>query len=201
MDEVLLNIWGQYIIDSNSGITSNDMLLQPAGALFVDGNPAEKVALLPRKAVLQESYVEEEAIKTSIEDAAAATPLQQGVADTSRQTATEIQTLRAQGDQRFVLQTMWLDYTLKKELLTRGFKFYQKQLPPGRLVKIVGTDYSVPIDISSIQDPVDIVVESGMAAFGREARIQSMAELVQLAASEVFAPWLKPGEIDRKSVV
>ena len=55
MDEVLMNIWGQYVYDNNAGITSNQGFLEPGGRLGVDvptGSTVNNVfTLLPRKPV------------------------------------------------------------------------------------------------------------------------------------------------------
>lgn len=194
VDEVKLGIWQQYVFDVDA-VPTNKQLFEPGGGMPLETHGrsvGDVFALMPRRPVMPEAYREEEAIKASIEDAAAATPLQQGVADTSRQTATEVNTLRAYGDQRFVLQAMWLDSEIKREFLTRGFEYYQAVMPPGRLVRIIGTDYERPVDLSDIQEPVDIVVMSGLEAFGREARLNSINQFVNLAGLEPFASWLRP---------
>ena len=54
---------------------------------------------------------------------------------------------------------MWHNMTFKKELLSRMFALYQRHLPPQRLVRLVGTDYQVPVDISQIQDGIDINID------------------------------------------
>lgn len=184
MDEVLQNIWGQYIINRQAGITDNKLLFQPGGALFVDGNPSEVFFPLPKQPVLPEAYNESANKREQMESASAATPLTQGVMETQRATAREISTRSMQGNARFELQTMWLDYTVKKELLTRMFKLYQRHLPPDRLLRIVGQpDAMIQLDISQIQSPVDIVIHSGIFAFNREDKLQDMAQVFTMGTN------------------
>jgi hypothetical protein len=195
VDEVSLGIWQQFVSDRDA-VGSNQMLMQPGGNIAVDTMGGTRsirdvFAVIDRKPIMQEAYVEDGVRQRMAEDTAAATNLQQGVADSSRQSATEIMSLRSKGDARFVLQTMWLDATVKKQILERGFKYYQKQLPPNRMIRIIGTDYEDTVDISEIQVPHDIIVDAGIQAFTREARIQSVSEFVQLANSEQFGPWFK----------
>jgi hypothetical protein len=212
MDEVLQNIWGQYIINRNAGITDNKLLFQPGGALFVDGDPNVAVMPLQKQAVLPEAYTESANKREQIESSSAATPLAQGIMETNRATAREISTRTVQGNARFELQTMWLDYTVKKELLTRMFKLYQRHLPPERLIRLVGQPNSMlPLDISQIQSPVDIVIHSGIFAFNREDKLQDMAQVFTMGTnnpqagaylkwyeiwSEVFTDfgWRNPGK-------
>lgn len=184
MDEVLQNMWGQYIIDRKAGITDNKLLFQPGGALFVDGNPSDVFFPIPKQAVLPEAYTESANKREQMESASAATPLVQGIMETNRATAHEISTRSQQGNARFELQTMWLDYTVKKELLTRMFKLYQRHLPPNRLLRIVGQpDSMLPLDIAQIQSPVDIVIHSGIFAFNREDKLQDMAQVFTMGTN------------------
>lgn len=184
MDEVLLNIWGQYIINRQAGVTDNKLFLQPGGAMFVDGNVNDMAAILPRKPVLPEAYTESANKREQIEAASAATPLVQGLMETNRATAREISTRSLQGNARFELMTMWLDYTLKKELFNRVFKLYQRHLPPGRLLRLTADpNQMVPIDISEIQEPVDIVINSGIFAFNKEDRMQGCNQMISAMAA------------------
>jgi hypothetical protein len=184
MDEVQQNMWGQYIINRQAGVTDNKLLFQPGGALFVDGNPSEVFFPLAKQAVLPEAYTESANKVSQMEQASAATPLAQGNMETNRATAHEIQTRMTQGNARFELNTMWLDYTVKKELLTRMFKLYQRHLPPDRLLRLVGMpDTMVPLDISQIQSPVDIVIHSGIFAFNREDKLQDIAQVINAATA------------------
>lgn len=184
MDEVLLNIWGQYIINRQAGVTDNKLFLQPGGAMFVDGNVNEMAAILPRKPVLPEAYNESANKREQIESTSAATPLAQGIMETNRATAREISTRSLQGNARFELITMWLNYTLKKEMLDRVFKLYQRHLPPGRLIRLTGQpNQMIQLDLSMIQEPVDIVINSGIFAFNKEDRLQGMNQMISAMAA------------------
>jgi len=197
MDEVLMNIWGQYVYDNNAGITSNQGFLEPGGRLGVDvptGSSVNNVfTILPRKPVLPEAYQEEAYRQTQAENIAAAFNEIQGISGGDRKTATESERNFQQGNARFQLATLWSDQTFKKEVLTRVFKWYQKRLPPGRLLRIVGTDIEVEPDITQIQSPIDITVTSGIQAFNKQLRLQSEQEMIALAQNETFGRYFKPG--------
>ena len=200
VDEVTLGVWQQYVYDRDA-VSSNQMFLQPGGALPVDtqGKSINDVfSVVERRPVMGEVYVEDAARQKTIEDTSAATPSQQGVADTSRQTATEVATITARGDQRFVLSTMWLDHAIKKPLLTLGLKNYQRYAPEGRIVRIIGESgepEQAVVSLAELEIPMDIDVKSGLETFGREARRQSVGEFIQLASSEAFAPYFNSGEL------
>ena len=199
MDEVLMNIWGQYVYDNNAGITSNQGFLEPGGRLGVDvptGSSVNNVfTLLPRKPVLPEAYTEESYRQSQAEDVAATFNEIQGKSGGDRKTATEAERNFQQGSARYQLAALWTDQTFKKEVLTRAFKWYQKRLPPGRLMRIVGTDFEVQPDITQIQSPIDITVTSGIQAFNKQLRLQSEQEMIALAGNDAFAPYFKPGPV------
>lgn len=199
MDEVLMNIWGQYVYDNNAGITSNQGFLEPGGRLGVDvptGSSVNNVfTLLPRKPVLPEAYTEESYRQSQAENVAAAFNEIQGLGSGDRKTATESERNFQQGSARYQLAALWTDQTFKKEVLTRAFKYYQRRLPPGRLLRIVGTDFEVQPDITQIQSPIDITVTSGIQAFNKQLRLQSEQEMIALAGNDAFAPYFKPGPV------
>lgn len=202
MDEVTLGVWQQYVYDRDA-VSSNKMFFQPGGALPVDTSGGARsvrdlFAVVERRPIMGEVYLEDGARQKTIEDTSAATPGQQGVADTSRQTATEISVITARGDQRFVLATMWLDHSIKKPLLTMGFKNYQRYAPEGRIVRILGpggTPEDAQVSLDDLEIPLDIDVKGGLEAFGREARRQSIGEFIQLSSAESFAPYFNVGEL------
>ena len=205
LDEILLNIWQQYVIDRNAGVTSNEMLKQPGGAIFVDvpqGRGVDQVfSVLPRQPVLPEAYTEEGYRQGQAEDIAATFNEIQGKGGDGRKTATESERNFQQGNARFQLATLWSDHTFKKEVLTRVFGWYQKRLPPQRLLRIVGEqDTDIQLDIADIQEPIDITVTSGLQAFNQQLRLQSEQLMMGLAGNEAFAPYMKPGPILRETL-
>lgn len=201
MDEVFLNVWGQYLYRANAVVSDNQFLLQPGGAIEVMPEQGQGLkdtfAVLERKPVLGEAYTEDQYRQTQLEHAAAATDVMQGVSATDRQTATEVERRIQQGNARHMLYTMWNDYTVKKELLERTWKWLQMYLMTPRIVRTVGEEYA-SVDISQIQIPIDIVVSGGMFALSKETRLQMDQELIALAGNPAFAPYLRPGNILRK---
>jgi hypothetical protein len=95
---------------------------------------------------------------------------------------------------------MWQNMTFKRQLLKRMFGLYQRHLPAERLVRIVGTDYKVPIDISMIQDDVDINIEADIYEIDNAAKQQALAFFMQTAAQPAFAQWWRVEELLRDSV-
>jgi hypothetical protein len=201
LDEVYLGVWQQYVYRKGALMSDSKLLMQPGGAIAVNIGPEQSpesvFQVLPRRPVLPEAYNEDQYRQLQAEHAAAATDIMQGVATTDRQTATEVERRLQQGNARHVLQIMWNDYTVKKELLERVWRWLQMRLTRPKLVRISGEEYA-EVDLNDIQEPVDIVVAGGMFAISRNTRIQMDQELVTLATSPAFAPFMKPLPILRR---
>lgn len=200
LDEVYLNIWGQYVYNRASGITNNDMLFQPGGAIGVTGNPNEVFALLPRKPMLPEAYMEGDYRGRQAEEVAGANDIAQGKAESSRPTTGDTQIRAAQGAQRVDAQILWDDQTFKKEILERVYKFLQMRMPAERVIRVVGADgmdYDVTLDLQSVQLPVDITINGGLLGISKEQRRTQFTDMIAMAASPVLGPWMKPDSILR----
>lgn len=201
LDEVFLGIWQQYVYRRNAIVSDNQLLMQPGGAIEVNVDQGEPVTnafnILPRKPVMPEAFSEDEYRQTQAEHVAAASDIMQGVSAQDRQTATEVERRLQQGNARHMLQTMWNDYTVKKELLERTWKWLQMRMTQPRMIRIVGDEYAA-VDLAQIQIPIDIVVAGGMFALSKETRIQMDQELVQLSTSPIFAQYMKPDVILRR---
>ena len=201
LDEVMLNVWGQLIIDSTAGITNNEMLYQPGGALFVHGNPSEKVMVMPRRPLPPETYREDEYRQEQAEHAAGATDIMQGINDSDRSTAQEINAKLTQSGMRITAQVLWLEETFKKPLLTMVYKWLQMRMPAEKIMRVIGSDgviYEVPLNIQNIQIPIDIVVGGGMLGMSKESRVQNFQEMLGLGANPAFAPYLRVDQILRQ---
>lgn len=201
MDEVVLGIWQQYIANRNS-VTSNQFLFQPGGVIWVDTTQDVQSAfrVLDRKPILPQAYQEAAVKRDQLERATGATALQQGSAGTDRETATSVGARVQLGSERFRLATMWQNMVFKQPLLSRMFQLYQRHLPPERLVRLVGTQYQVPIDISQIQDGIDINIDADFFDLDNIMKQQGFANFLQLAQAPPFAPWWKIPELLRDSV-
>jgi hypothetical protein len=201
MDEVMLRVWGQLIIDNTAGITNNEMLFQPGGVLFVQGNPSEKVMVFPRAPFPQEAYREDEYRQEQAEHAAGDTDIMQGVNDSDRSTAQEINAKLTQSGMRITAQVLWFEEMFKKPLLTRVYQWLQMRMPAERLQRIIASDgiiYDVPLNIQNIQIPVDIVVAGGMLGMSKNSRLADFQEMVGLGANPAFAPYMRIDEILRE---
>ncbi len=202
LDEVFLGVWNQFIFRKNAVVSDNAMLIQPGGAIEVNPEPGQSIndvfSVLPRQPVLPQCYEEDMYRQTQAEHAVASTDVIQGTGGGGdRTTATEYERRLQQGNARHVLQTMFNDYTVKKELLERTWKWLQMRMTKSKLVRMGGLD-AVNVDLSMIQIPIDIVVGGGINALSRESRVQMDQELMQLAQNPIFQPWLKPLPIIRR---
>lgn len=201
MDEVFLGVWQQYLYRRNAVVSDNQMLMQPGGAIEVQPEPGQSVndvfTILPRKPVMPDAYTEDQYRQTQAEYAAAASDIMQGVSAQDRQTATEVERRLQQGNARHMLYTMWNDYTIKKELLERTWRWLQMRLTAPKIVRIAGEEWA-QIDLTQIQIPIDIIVAGGMFALSKESRVQMDQELVQLSSSPIFVQYMKPDAILQK---
>jgi len=195
LDEVFLGVWNQFIFRKNAVVSDNAMLIQPGGAIEVDPGPGQSIdsvfSVLPRQPVLPQSYEEDMYRQTQAEHAAAATDMHQGVSSGDRTTATEIERRLQQGNARHVLQTMYNDYTVKRELLTRVWKWLQMRLTKPKLLRMAG-EQAINVDLSMIQIPIDIVVGGGMNVLSKDQRVQMDQELLSMAQNPIFQPWIRP---------
>jgi hypothetical protein len=201
LDEVFLGVWQQYLYKADSVVSDNQFLIQPAGVIEVRPDQGESIkdvfSVLERKPVLPDAWTEDQYRQTQAEHAAAASDIMQGVGAQDRQTATEVERKIQQGNARHMLYTMWNDYTVKKELLERTWKWLQMRMSTPRLVRTVGEEFAA-VDLAEIQIPIDIIVSGGMFALSKETRLQMDQELVALAANPAFALYLKPEQVLRK---
>lgn len=200
LDEVFLGIWQQYIFRKNAVVSDNAMLMQPGGAIEVNPEPGTSIndtfAVLPRDPLLPQGYQEDVYRQTQAEHAAAATDIMQGVGQGagSRTTATEVERKLQQGNARHMLQVMYNDYTVKREVLTRVWKWLQMRLTTAKMIRLSGGE-GVNVDLSMIQIPVDIVVGGGIFAMSKENRIQMDQELMMMSESPVFGMYMRPHPI------
>ena len=201
MDEVVLGIWQQYIANRNA-VNTNQMQFGPGGVIMVDtaNDVRTAFAVLERRPVLPESYREEAVSMDRIQRTTGATAIQQGAEGGSRETATSVGARVQLGSERFRLAIMWQNMTFKRQLLKRMFALYQRHLPPERLVRIVGTDYQVPLDISMLQDDVDIDIDADIYEVDGPLKQQALAQMMQAASAEPFAHWMRPEVILRDAI-
>jgi hypothetical protein len=183
-------------------VQTNQLQFGPGGVIMVDtaADVRTAFAVLERRPVLPESYREEAVSMDRIQRTTGATAIQQGAQSADRETATSVGARVQLGSERFRLAVMWQNMTFKRQLLKRMFALYQRHLPPDRLVRIVGTDYQVPIDISMLQDDVDIDIDADIYDIDGPLKQQALAQLMQAAAVPPFATWLRPEALLRDSI-
>jgi len=201
MDEVVLGIWQQYVANRNA-VIPNQMQFTPGGVIMVDtaADVRTAFAVLERRPVLPDSYREEAVSMDRIQRTTGATAIQQGAQSSDRETATSVGARVQLGSERFRLAVMWQNMTFKRQLLKRMFALYQRHLPPERLVRIVGTDYQVPIDITMLQDDIDIDIDADIYDIDGPLKQQALTQLMQAAAVPPYSTWLRPEVLLRDSV-
>jgi len=192
MDEVVLGIWQQYVANRQA-VQNTQLLQQPGGIVFVDTAADVQTAfrVLERRPILPQAYTESSVKRDQIERMTGATASQQGSTSADRETATSFQGRMTLGNERFRLSTMWLNFKFKRELLTRMFGLYQRNLPAGRLVRLIGSDEQVAMDISQLQDDVDVSIDADVTQVDNAAKQQALAFFMQTAAAPAFAQWWK----------
>ncbi len=182
LDEVFLGVWQQYIFRKNSVVSDNALLMQPGGAIEVNPEPNQSIqdtfAILPRKDMLPSVWHEDSWRQQQAEHAASATDIMQGVSETSGSTATEVERKVQQGNARHMLQVMYNDYTVKREMLQRVWKWLQMRLTKTKLVQLQGEEFA-KVNLSDIQEGIDITVGGGLHQLSKQQRVQMDQELLE----------------------
>lgn len=199
-NEVLLNIFGQYVIDGRFQIRGQDMFKSPGGAMRV--TPTEP-GLDARHAVQQmrgqsvnpDAYTESGMILRDMLDVSGATEPFQGTAFGGRTTATEVNMISQLGTSRFSLATMWMDESFKKPVLERMFALYQSRLTTPEVVQLAGEPFvQGEVDFSDLVYNVDIHVDSGLFGSMDQTQLNSMLNLYStLISNPQTANYVDPG--------
>lgn len=194
LDQVFLDVWGQYMARKDSVVSDNQLLIQPGGIVELDPRPGEGIkdcfAKLERQGAPAQSYQEDQYRQTQAQDAAFANELFQGATPSGGTTATEVERRLQQGNAPHMLQVMYNDHTVAKEILTRTWKWLQMRMPRSKVVRMVGDRYAM-VNIADIQVPIDITVGGGLAGMSKDARVQMDQELLQMAANPSMAQFMK----------
>ena len=205
LDEVFLGVWQQYLFRKNSVVSDNALLMQPGGAIEVNPEPNQGIAdtfmVLPRRDVLPSVWNEDTWRQQQAEHAASATDIMQGVGQ-SDETATGIERKLQQGNARHLLQVMYNDHVVKKELLKRVWKWLQMRLTQPKVVQMQGEEWA-EINLVDIQHGIDIVVGGGLQQLNKAQRVQMDQELLEflrdpeLRVNFKIIPTLRKWMIDR----
>lgn len=202
MDEVILGIWQQYVA-SRGAVQSTQLQFAPGGVIMLDTTEDVRTAfsVLDRRPVMPEAYREQAVTEDRIQRTTGATASQQGALPESQdRSATAFSGRVRLGNERFRLAVTWQNMIFKRQLLKRMFALYQRHLPEDRLIRIVGTDYKVPIRIDMLQDEIDINIEADIYEGDDIQKQQAMATFLQAAQSPAFAQWWRVDELLRDSV-
>lgn len=206
LDEVFLGVWQQYVFRKNSVVSDNALLMQPGGAIEVNPEPNQGIndtfAILPRKDMLPSVWHEDTWRQTQAEHAASATDIMQGVGGDRAETATGTERKLQQGNARHMLQVMYNDYTVKKQLLSRTWKWLQMRQTQPKIVRTQGEQWA-EITLMDLQEGVDITVGGGLHQLSKQARVQMDQELLEflrdpeLRVNFKIIPTLRKWMVDR----
>lgn len=203
-DEVLLNLFQQVIYREGS-VTQTDLFWRPGGGLPITGNIDRPIGdhfqIFPRRPVFTEAWTEEQYRQSQSESTAGVDSVSMGVEATQKSrdvSATEIQQRVAQGNARFQMENIYLEVKWKKPMLEKMFDLLRLHLDQAQIVRITGPDgleEQMPIDLTKLDQPVDIIVGGGIYEMAKAERSQDINEMTMLAESPIFGPYLKPREI------
>ena len=200
-DEVLLNLFQQFIVRRDS-ILSTELFFAPGGFLEIDAEPGQPLRdffeRLDRRPVFGEAWTEEGYKQAQQEAVAGADAISQGVEATQKSrdvTASEIRQRVMQGAARWQLAMLERDVTWKSQMLTSAWETLRQNITEPEVIRIIGEDGTTEkfmMGWPDLQQPIDIVVGSGLYEISTAEKKQALAELIQLAANPVFATALNP---------
>jgi hypothetical protein len=198
-DEILLNLFQQFIVRRDS-VLSNELFFAPGGMIEIDAEPGQPLRdffeRLDRKPVFGEAYTEEAYKQQQQESAAGADAISQGVEATQKSrdvTASEIRQRVMQGGARWQLAMLERDVMWKSPMLTSAWETLRQNITEPEVIRVIGEDgdtQKFSMGWEDLQQPIDIVVGSGLYELSVAEKKQSLAELIQLAASPIFGPAL-----------
>lgn len=187
-DEILLNMYQQWIIDRESRISSNDLLNMPGGAIFVNnyrGNLDQVIKPIDRRPVMPEAYNEALLKEEQTNRIAGVTEHMKGEGLGSRATATEAGIVNHSGSGRLDQSILWMDEMLKRPWLESMFKFAQVRLSQPEWVQLAHTPgQRYEITMWDLQDDVEIFVDSGIFGGFANQQIQTLLQAFQIFAGD-----------------
>jgi hypothetical protein len=207
-DEVLLNIWQQYLYREGS-LRSSQWFWRPGGGMGIEGPDPDKpvdhdVKMLPRRPVFQEAYTEENYRQTQAEATAGADSVSQGNEATSKSrdvSATEISQRVMQGASRYQLEILYNKVSFQKVLLQKIFDLARANLTRPKILRILeDSESGGQIDLTQLERPIDIVVGGGVAETTQQERVNELRELKELGESPAYGPHVKHNEVVRAIV-
>lgn len=196
-DEVLLNMFGTYIMDGNIR-ADNTQFKMPGGVAKVYLDPGQRLQDViqpqPRQPILPDAYRESGIKEQQMLAASGATEPFQGQAFGARTTATEVGLIAEAGMGRFQLATMWADEAFKKPTLEQMFKLYQTRLTTPQAIELAGNpQVRGEITLQDLAYDVDIYVDSGKLGSMDQQKLNSMVQLFQAAmGTPDSAIWVDP---------
>jgi len=202
-DEVLLNIWQQYLYRAGS-IRSTQWFWRPGGGMAIEqADPnqdiSKDVKLLDRRPVFQEAWTEEGYRQSQAESTAGADALTQGTEATNKSrdvSATEISQRSMLGGNRHQFNHLYREMGLKKPLLQKVFDQLRMNLKEPKLIRITDDlEDRIPVDLRDIDRPIDITVGGGVAEATLQERLNELREVAGFASNPEFLRYMKTGEI------
>lgn len=187
-DDVLLNMYPQFLIDRESRISSNDLLHVPGGAIFVNnyrGQLDQVMRPVDRAPVMPEAYNEAMLKEEQTNRIAGVTEHMKGEGLGSRATATEAGIVNSAGTGRLEQAILWIDEMLKRPWLENMFKFSQVRLSQPEWVQLAHRpNKRYNISMWDLQDNVEFFIDSGMfGGFGNQ-QLQLIMQMFQMFSAD-----------------
>jgi hypothetical protein len=199
-DEILLNVWQQFVIREGA-LRSSQFLFRPGGVMTLEtvdpSRPlSDAYAVMPRRPVMQEAWTEEGYRQQQAESTAGADSVSMGVEATQKSrdvSATEVQQRVLQGSSRYQMENFYLEVCFKGPLLRKMFDLMRQNMTSQKTIRVL--DQEKNIDLRDLERPVDIVVGGGIRELTKAQRGAETDEMIKLGDSPKFGPWLKEREI------
>jgi len=209
-DEILLNIWQQYIYREGT-LRNLQWFWRPGGGMAMESsNPdrelSKDIMLLPRRPVFQEAYSEEAYRDKQSADTAGADATSQGVEPTTKSrdvTATEMNQRVLQGASRMQLENLYNEVSFIKPFLQMQFDLIQMNMTEEKMIRITDDmDETVDksVDLRQLQRPIDIVVGGGLLEASQQEKLNELREIRDLGESQNYGPHIRHNSVAQELV-
>jgi hypothetical protein len=205
-DEILINLWQQYI-HREGALRSSQMFWRPGGFMSISTEDpsrplSDSIMLLPRKPVFQEAFAEEGWAQQQAESTASADAVSQGVEATQKSrdvTAAEVNQRVMSSAGRAQFEVLYHEMVFKKPLLQMVFDLAKMNMTEAKQVRILNDEGDEEgrrdITLQDIQRPIDIIVGGGIMEATQQERISEIREISAMIAQPPFTEYARVPEL------
>ena len=200
MDELLQSLHPQTIVNGDVTWDNKNWHRQLGGMSRVRGFGTDKpignaIARFDTAPSMHNVWQERAAKRATIDELFGATPLFEGMPHSSRQSATEINTLQTEGGMQHGMLTAWFNMVYKSEYLERSMGLTQRYMTEEQVVRITGdAEQSVIVSAMDLQADVELVLDVGLWGPWGQLQAGVLTQSMQFAQQPAFEPWVKPRE-------